>query len=250
MKKQIAAVLFLSAASALADPCPQAVGKIAIRLFPGDALAGHADLPLKQGGTPLPLPARPSNDPDLKDFWIFNSTALLTLPGIKDLEPSVACMSFTQRTNPMIDRLADGKCYALFELNAKPTCWSLRVVSKPIGYPFQVRLGSKSYPLRLESGSDTDWNLEKGLPLGPSATVEIFDRHQKKKRLLAIGDITYVRLISDPTEWELDKSKLDGYSSALDNQVEVRDEAERLVRKLLIQKLEYIHLQLDKGQSR
>lgn len=251
MKKQIAVVFFLSAASALADPCPKTVGKIAIRLVPGDALAGHAELPLKQGGTPLPLPARPSNDPNLKDLWIFSSTALLALPDIQGIEPSVTCMSFVQRTNSVIDRLADGKCYALFEFNTKPTCWSLRVVTKPYGYPFQVRLGRNSEAkLRLESGSDPDWNLEKDLPLGPIATVEIFDRHQKKKRLLAIGDVTYVRLRSDPKAWELDKSKLDGYSSMQDNQIDIQDDAEDLVRKLLIQKLEYIHLQLAGGQSR
>ncbi len=242
----IIAILILYSVSASADDssCPKTVGMIAIRLFPEDILEGHASFYLKLGERLLPSPATPSTDPNLKNLWISTSTAPLALSDIKNLVPSVACIDFTKRTAPLVTRLLDGKCYAKFEFLAKPKCWSLRVKTRPYGYPFQVRLGDQSKPPRLESDTDPDWNLERDLPIG-SATVEIFDRKQSKLLLLAIKDITYVRLKSDPETWKLDKDRLDEYFSVPDNQNEVFTEAERLVRKRLIRQLEYIHLQLD-----
>lgn len=248
----ILAILLLHSmpAPAVADdsPCPKTVGKVAIRLFPDGSLEDWANLPLKLGGRLLSSPAMPSTDPNLEDLWIFTSAAPLALADISTLVPSVACIDFTQRNTPLVVRLPDGKCYARFEFRAETTCWSLRVKSTPYGYPFKVQLENKPKLERIESQENPDWNLVKDLPLG-SATVEIFDRQQRNLLLVALKDVTYVRLKSDPESWMLDKSKLEEFSSDQDNQIEVDDDAARLVRQRLLQQLKYIHLLLERANQ-
>lgn len=238
-------VLHSMPAPAMADdpPCPKTVGRIAIRLFPEDSLAGETKLQLKLQGKPLSSPAKPSKDPKLKDLWIFTSQAPLALADIGTLVPSAACIDFTQRTEPLIDRLQDGTCYATFEFLTKPTCWSLRVQSRPYGYPFEVRLGKQKQRFDRKE-EDFNWNLVRDLPLD-IATVEIFDNRQRTLSLLALEDVSYMSLKSDPEAWKLDQRKLQERFSVQDNQIEVADDAMRLVRQRLIQQLEYIHLFLD-----
>lgn len=145
----------------------------------------------------------------LDGYLIYVSNSWLKAAKVREVKAKpTPCLHFTPIGAPYIDRLKDGKCYWVLKLNAKPTCWTLRVETVPLGYPFQVVAGQRK-PLRQESNEDSEWNLERDLPRGTPATVEIFDL-TGSKALLVISDIKFARLAGGDG-WTVPKSDFPRY---------------------------------------
>jgi hypothetical protein len=208
MKNQIVACslwVWLIPAIARGDSCG-AISTLAVKLFPNTDMASPSDLRFELQGRPFK--AETSPDQELPGFWTYRTTNL-RLEQIIGLVPTAACMVFSLRGAPYVARLpvgkADAPCYAVFQFDAKPTCWSLRVKSDPYGYPFQLAGRSK----HIIDGFDKNWNVERNLPQ-KVVEVKIFDPEQIERCLFAIDKVAPVTVANGLGK--LDQEMLEQYA--------------------------------------
>lgn len=134
--------------------------------------------------------------------WIHDRGGPTKVAEFKGLRFEGRC-SNARLTGPQVARLEDGVCYGVIEATVTSTCWSLRVVSNPYGYPFQVLVGAQPRDPRAE-GSDKGWDVEPNLPRAQPANVRIMARGTINP-LLSI-QVSYARL-QDQQVWELSEKE-------------------------------------------
>jgi hypothetical protein len=138
----------------------------------------------------------------LPNTWTFSPGRVLhDLSMYRNLRPRDECIQVSAVLGPDSLTLDDGACHGLMRMTATVTCWSLKVMSTPYGYPFEFE-GKGVARERRDNGGE-GWNVVKRLKKQiPELSIDVFAK--KANVLLVRIPTTYAELSDAGGAAELD----------------------------------------------